>query len=122
MAEQIETLLHEEIAAELKILSEMTVGSDEYETAVTGITKLIDKAMDMEKFNVEHEDDNARKIESRIDNIFGKVMEVIKVGGPLAMFSWAFLTSLKFEEEGKLITTHAGRGLMSGITKFLFRK
>ena len=42
-----ETMLHDEIKAELEELSKLEVGSDKYETAVNGISKLMDRAIEM---------------------------------------------------------------------------
>ena len=56
-----ETMLHDEIKAELEELSKLEVGSDEYETAVNGISKLMDRAIEMEKF----ESDAKERIDSK---------------------------------------------------------
>ena len=57
-----ETMLHDEIKAELEELSKLEVGSDEYETAVNGISKLMDRAIEMEKF----ESDAKERIDTRL--------------------------------------------------------
>ena len=56
-----ETMLHDEIKAELEELSKLEVGSDKYETAVNGISKLMDRAIEMEKF----ESDAKERIDSK---------------------------------------------------------
>lgn len=48
---EIETLLKEEIVDEFSRLSKMEVGTDEYKTAVDGLTKLMDRAIEINKFN-----------------------------------------------------------------------
>jgi hypothetical protein len=48
---EIETLLKEEIVDEFSRLSKIEVGTDEYRTTVDGLTKLMDRAIEINKFN-----------------------------------------------------------------------
>ena len=70
----IKTLLVEEIQDELNDLSDLDLGSEEYKITVDGLTKLIDRAIEMEKFETENED----KIKNREKNM--KIM--IQKGKP----------------------------------------
>ena len=64
---EIETLLKDEIVDEFSRLSKIEVGTDAYKTTVDGITKLMDRAIEINKF---HEDcktkEEARKLENEM--------------------------------------------------------
>ena len=122
-----ETLLHEEIQSEFEELKKLEVGSEMYKTTVDGLTKLVDRAIEIEKLNVgaeERRDD--RDIEAELkrqqleeDVKDRKVRNTISVLGiviPTAVTVWGTLKSLKFEETGTL-TTNAGRNFINRIFK-----
>lgn len=142
----IETLLHDEIESELQTLGELDAGSNEYKTVVDGLTKLLDKAIEMDKFNIareekleEREFEKEQKLkqmeEERLDREFERNHKIkqmeeekkdrlikngITVGGivlPVIVTIWGTLKSLKFEETGT-VTTLVGRGFINN----LFRK
>ena len=52
----IENLLHDEIVRELATLEDMEVGTDSYKVTIDGVTKLVDRAIDIDKLNVESEE------------------------------------------------------------------
>ena len=60
-AGEIETLLNEEICDEFKQLKGIEVGTDEYVKTVDGLAKLMDRALAIDKLNIEHEE----KVKSR---------------------------------------------------------
>ena len=61
----IETLLREEIKSELEELKKMSLGTDEYRTTVDGIAKLADRAIEMERLDIESQDKaEVREIEA----------------------------------------------------------
>lgn len=140
---EIETLLHEEIENELQTLGELEAGSNEYKTVVDGLTKLLDRAIEMDKFNIareekleEREFEREQKLkqmeEEKLEREFErnhktKQMEEEKkdrlikngltAGGialPLVVTIWGTLKSLKFEETGT-VTTLVGRGFINKI-------
>ena len=51
--DDIKELLEAEINAEMVKLSDLELGSNEYKIAVEGISKLLDKQLEIEKFNVD---------------------------------------------------------------------
>ena len=139
----IETLLHEEIKSELETLGEMEVGTDEYKTVVDGLTKLIDRAIEMDKFNIDHEEKNSdrefereQKLkqmeEERLDREFEREYKLKQVNDdkkdrlikniltgfgivlPLTITIWGTNKSLKFEETGT-VTTIMGRGFINKL-------
>lgn len=121
----IETLLHEEIENEFEILGDMTVGSDEYETAVNGLTKLYDRAIELEKLKTETElkqdqqnvDTELRAEQlkdERRDRVVKNVLTGAGIGIPAAITIWGTIKSIKFEETGT-ITTIMGRGFIQKL-------
>ena len=53
--ETIEKLLKSELEEELEALGEAELGSDDYKVAVEGITKLMDRQIEISKLNTEYE-------------------------------------------------------------------
>ena len=122
-----ETMLHEEIQNEFEELKKLEVGSDKYRTAVDGLTKLMDRAIEIDKLNVGTEERlDARNIDAELrqeqleaDVKDRKVRNAISLAGiiiPTAVTIWGTLKSLKFEETGT-ITTNAGRNFINRIFK-----
>ena len=58
---KLDRMLCEEVQSELTALKDMEMGTEEYKIAVDGITKLADRAIELEKIDIEHQD----KIESQ---------------------------------------------------------
>ena len=124
----IETLLKQEIETEFGELNKIELGSNEYKTTVDGLTKLVDRAIELEKLNIEDE----KRIEAQKDKEFEndlkikqmesdkkdqKVKNGIAVAGiviPVAVTVWGTFKSFKFEETGT-ITTIMGRGFINKL-------
>ena len=122
-----ETMLNEEIQSEFEELKKIEVGSDKYKTAVDGLTKLMDRAIEIDKLNVSVEDRrDTRDVDAELkqeqleaDVKDRKVRNAISLAGiiiPTAVTIWGTLKSLKFEETGT-VTTNAGRNFMNQIFK-----
>ena len=122
----IKNLLDDEIRSEMEDLAKMGLGSDDYKATVDGLTKLVDRRIELEKV----ENERKEKSESRInetnlklaqmedDRKDRKVKNGIAIGGillPIGVTIWGTLKSLKFEETGS-VSTIVGRGF---IQKFL---
>lgn len=123
----IETLLNEEIKAEIDFLSKAQIGTDEYKATVDGIAKLVDRSIELDRLNVEHEAklkemefDHELKLEqAKEEKKDRKVKNGIAIAGivlPLGVTIWGTLKSLKFEETGTL-TTIMGRGFINKLLK-----
>ena len=121
----IETLLHEEIQDGFDALSRMERGTEIHKTTVDEVAKLFDKAIEIEKIEIEaKEKAKAREIEESIklaqieeDRKDRRVKNGIAVGGivlPLAVTIWGTFKTLKFEEEGT-VTTIMGRGFINKL-------
>ena len=121
----IETLLHEEIQDGFDALSRMERGTETHKTTVDEVAKLFDKAIEIEKLEMEaKEREKAREIEASLkraqmeeDRKDRRVKNGIAIGGivlPLAVTIWGTFKTLKFEEEGT-VTTIMGRGFINKL-------
>ena len=121
----IETLLHEEIQDGFDALSRMERGTEIHKTTVDEVAKLFDKAIEIEKIEIEaKEKAKAREIEASLkraqieeDRKDRRVKNGIALGGivlPLAVTIWGTFKTLKFEEEGT-VTTIMGRGFINKL-------
>lgn len=126
---EIETLLHKEIVHELEVLKDLEVGSDAYRATVDGVTKLTDRAIELEKISVESQEkaenreaDNELKLnqmkEDRIDRWVKNGLSAAGIVLPIMLTVWGTKKSFEFEKEGT-ITTIMGRGF---IQKMLPKK
>lgn len=123
-------LLYEELEKELKELSRMQIGTEQYKVAVDGITKLTDRIIEIDKLDSEK---NAKELENiarmeeqelkreqlkseKRDRI---VKNVITVGGAvlsMAVYALAFIASTNFEREGTF-TTEGGKNSIRQLLK-----
>lgn len=121
----IETLLHEEIQDGFDALSRMERGTEIHKTTVDEVAKLFDKAIEIEKIEIEAKDKaKAREIEASLkrdqmeeDRKDRRFKNGIALGGivlPLAVTIWGTFKTLKFEEEGT-VTTIMGRGFINKL-------
>ena len=121
----IETLLHEEIQDGFDALSRMERGTEIHKTTVDEVAKLFDKAIEIEKIEIEaKEKAKSREIEASLkraqmeeDRKDRKLKNGIAIGGivlPLAVTIWGTFKTLKFEEEGT-VTTMMGRGFINKL-------
>lgn len=109
-----ETLLHDEIRHELEQLKDMEVGTDEHKTAVDGLTKLMDRAIEIDKVNIEHEHNEKARADENKDRIVRHVLTALGIAVPTATAIWGTLKSFKFEETGT-VTTIFGRGWLNKL-------
>ena len=110
----IETLLHEEIQDGFDALSKMERGTEIHKATVDEVAKLFDKAIEIEKIEIEAKDKAKAREEDRKDR---RVKNGIAIGGivlPLAVTIWGTFKTLKFEEEGT-VTTIMGRGFINKL-------
>ena len=120
-----ERSLREEIQTELGELKKMQLGTDEYRTTVDGLTKLIDRVIEMEKFNIECEDkaeereiENSFKLkqmkEEQTDRRLRNGIAIAGIVVPSLITIWGTLKSFEFEKDGT-ITTIMGRGFINKL-------
>ena len=122
---RIDTLLREEIEKELGELSKIELGTEKYESTVNGVTKLLDRAIEMAK----HDDDYKLKSDESVadyklklkqfeedkkDRRWKNILTAAGIGVPAGLTIWGTLKSLKFEETGT-VTTLIGRGFINKL-------
>ena len=117
----IQEALYQEIEDEFQTLSEIKVGTDEYKTSVDGLTKLLDRAIEIEKHEAEMKEREAERIAKNIQVAEEQKDRVVKnyiaAGGvvlPLLVTIWGTLKSFKFEKDGT-VTTIMGRGFINKL-------
>lgn len=122
---KIEKLLHDEIQNEFEELKRMQLGGEEYRTTIDGLAKLVDRAVEIDKFNAEYQEKvDAREIENNLklkqmtderkDRIWKNILTGLGIGVPAGLTIWGTLKSLKFEETGT-VTTMMGRGFINKL-------
>lgn len=118
---KIKETLYKEIEDELQALNEIEVGTDEYKSSVDGVTKLLDRAIEIEKHEDEMKEREAERIAKNIQVAEEQKDRVVKncisAGGvvlPLLVTIWGTLKSFKFEQDGT-ITTIMGRGFINKL-------
>lgn len=110
----METKLNEVIQEELEKLEGMEVGTETYKTTVDGLTKLVDRAIEIEKLNNDVLDKTETRKEDRKDRIVKNIISVANIVVPAGLTVWGTIKSFKFEQEGT-ITTIMGRGFINKL-------
>lgn len=125
----IKTKLEVEIDDEFDKLSKVEMGSGTYETTVNGLTKLLDRHIELEKQKFEAEErakvraeERELKLkqmdEERKDRWVKNGLTAAGIVIPTVVTIWGTIKSIKFEQTGT-ITTIMGRGF---INKLLHKK
>lgn len=117
----IRTLLNEEIKNEFNDLKKMELGSETYKTTVDGLTKLVDRAIELERIDVEqNENYENRQVElskiedDRKDQFVRNILTGAGIIIPTVVTIWGTIKSINFEKEGT-ITTIMGRGFIQKL-------
>ena len=124
----IQKLLREEIESEFKELSKITPGGDEYRVAVDGITKLMDRAIEMEKNEIDRQDRiDARDSENELktkqmedekkDRFVKNLLTGVGTIGGLVVTIWGAKKAWKFEETGT-VASPVGRSFINKLISF----
>lgn len=122
---EIKTLLNDEIQSEMEELKKLEVGTEQYDTAVNGLTKLIDRTIEMDRLKAEREakiEDReteadlrlTQMAEERKDRLVKNCVSVAGIAIPSLLTVWGTLKALKFEETGT-VTTMVGRGFINKL-------
>jgi hypothetical protein len=121
----IKNLLDEEIQDEFNALAKLEVGSDSYRGTVDGLTKLMDRAIELKKFEAERderiearESEQSLKLqqlrEDRKDRIAKNCIAVGTALLGVGVTIWGTCATFKFEEEGT-ISSVIGRGFINKL-------
>lgn len=123
--ENLKEMLHEEIESRFARLEGIEIGSEEYRNAVEGLSKLMDREIEISKLQAEREDKlESRAIDTRLKNrqlMDNKTDNMIRNGLTAAglvvtagLTVWGTLKTFKFEETGT-ITSSIGRGFIQRL-------
>lgn len=121
----IETLLYDEIETEFDKLATLEPGSEKYKVTLDGLTKLMDRAIEIEKVEIDCKDKEATRESEQLlkeqqlsddkkDRLIKNIISAAGVVLPLIVTIWGTKVSLKFEEEGTF-TTIMGRGFINKL-------
>lgn len=121
----ITTMWSEEIKAELEELKNMEVGSDQYKVTVEGITKMMDRELEMQKIDMDavakvHEREFDHDLRERQfkdekkDRFIKNALTAVSVVGGFALTVWGTVVSMRFEKEDTF-TTIMGRGFINKL-------
>ena len=121
----METKLYVEIDDEFEALSKMEVGTETYRTTVEGLTKLIDRAIEIDKLEVERDEriktqqkeeefKLAQMEEEKKDRLIRNCLTAAGIVIPTVVTIWGTVKSFEFEKEGT-ITTIMGRGFIQKL-------
>lgn len=122
---KVETLLNDAIQDGFEELGRLEVGSDKYKSVVDGLTKLCDRAIEIEKNKTDAElkqdqqdvdaELRAEQLkDERRDRIVKNSLTAAGIVIPTAVTIWGTIKSIKFEETGT-ITTIMGRGFIQKL-------
>ena len=110
-----------EISTELEVLESMETNSEDYKIMVEGLTKLIDRSMELEKIEIskaqEAEKMKFEAEQAKTNKIFQWIGYGISAAGiviPVAVTIWGTKVTLNFEKEGT-VTTMMGRGFINKL-------
>lgn len=110
------TKLHVEIDERFDEIAKLDPSSKEYSAAVDSVTKLMDRAIEIEKFEASEAQNEKQMKEDRKSRVAKNCIDIGSVVLPLGVTTWMALTSLKFEENGS-ITTTIGKKTLDWILK-----
>lgn len=124
----IQRLLREEIESEFKELSKIAPGGEDYKVAVDGITKLMDRAIEMERNEIDRQDRiDARDSENELktkqiedekkDRFVKNLLTGIGTIGGLMVTIWGAKKAWKFEETGT-VASPVGRSFINKLISF----
>lgn len=116
-----EQMLHEEIEKGFKALSKLEKGSKEYEAAVEAQTKLLDRAIEIDRLNIEHEEKQRQFDEEKKDRRWKNGIAIgTAATGLFTTFFWC-REYLRFEETGA-ISTQGGRKMLDRAVNYFFKR
>ena len=121
----IETMLRDELQREFENLKDMKSGAEEHKVGVDSLTKLLDRAIEMDKLEADvQEKAENREVdvglkekqmqEDKKDRIVKNCLTAVSLIASVGLTIWGSCKSWKFEETGT-ITSTAGREFMKKL-------
>lgn len=129
----IKNILRDELEKELKELSRMQIGTEQYKITVDGITRLSDRIIELEKLESENavkdfenivrtEEQDLKREQLKSEKRDRAIKNVITVGTAVlsvAVYALAFIASTNFERDGSF-TTEGGKNSIRQLLKLRF--
>lgn len=129
----IKNVLRDELEKELKELSRMQIGTEQYKITVDGITRLSDRIIELEKLESENavkdfenivrtEEQDLKREQLKSEKRDRAIKNVITVGTAVlsvAVYALAFIASTNFERDGSF-TTEGGKNSIRQLLKLRF--
>ena len=123
---EIQGLFNEEIKCQFDKLSELEIGSDDYKAVEECLTKLADRAIEMEKVQLDANEKTADRMTrngiefdkqqaEKTDRVVQYCLRGAEIAIPVALAIWGTITTLKYDKEGVLPTTLMGRGFINKL-------
>lgn len=120
-----ERLLDDVIRHDLELLRGMEAGTDQYRTTVDGVTKLMDRMLEIDKFNTEYSEkiesreteqeiERERMEHERRDRLIKNCLTATSIVSGVLLTVWGTYKTFKFEESGT-ITSTAGRKFINSL-------
>lgn len=120
-----EQLLHDEIEDEFKCLKDLEVGTEQYKVTVDGLVKLVDRAIEIDKLNLEAEEKSKNRKndkefkqqqmeDEKKDRLIRNCISAAGIIIPSLLTIWGTFKTFKFEQEGT-VTTIMGRGFINKL-------
>lgn len=111
----IQSLLINEAIDKIEHLKDMEVDSDQYKAGVDSVVKIVDRLIEMDKFEDErttrfreYELQRTQAADEKIHHIISDCLTVIGILVPAGVTIWGALKSWEFEREG-VVTSAIGR-------------
>lgn len=111
------TKLHVEIEDRLDDISGLEPTTKEYAMAVDSMTKLMDRAIEIEKLEASETQNEKQMKEERKARLIKNLIDIGAIVLPLGVTLWGVKASLYFEDENT-VTTTVGRKFMDKLFNF----
>lgn len=111
------TKLYVEIEEKLDKVNELDPTTKEYATAVDSVTKLVDRAIEIEKLEASEIQNEKQIKEERKSRLIKNLIDIGGIVLPLAVTLWGVKASLYFEDSNT-VTTTVGRKFMDRMFNF----
>lgn len=114
----VENLILEEIEEINERLKGLDVTSKEYSILADRLDKLMAKSLEIGKVNIEAAQKEQQMEDDRKDRKTRNVISVLGIAVPAGVSIWGALKSWKFDSNGGMITSDAGRHFISNLFRF----
>lgn len=123
----IDTMLHDEIKEELTGLNKIQLGTEEYKVTTDGVAKLLDRAIEMRKFDEEAREraenreteimlKREQMADDRKDRIVKNLLTGLSIVGGLSLTVWGSINAWAFETNG-VMSNGPGKEFMKKLFK-----